>query len=220
MPNHNGNKPGFFITLEGGEGVGKSTQQARLVRRLRSHGITVVETREPGGAPFSERIRPLLVQGKSDSITEKTELLLMIASRIEHVHKIIHPALREGKWVVCDRFIDSTLAYQGYGRRMDLNRIKQLNHWALGDLKPDLTLLLDLSPHLGLDRAVSRPSLTNLEEKRFEQEGVMFHERVYRGFLSLAEAEPDRFRTIDASKSQDQVENHIWKWVSHVIPNP
>ncbi|MBF0160683.1 MAG: dTMP kinase [Magnetococcales bacterium] len=195
---------GRLITFEGGEGAGKSSQLARLAHRLRGEGRDVVTTREPGGCPFAEALRRLLVQGQPGEMTDKTELLLMLAARIEHVRQVIAPALQRGSWVLCDRFLDSTLAYQGHGRGMDLALLHHWHDWALGPLLPDRTLLLDVPPEIGLQRS-GRSHL----ESRFEQESLAFHQRVREGFHALAAESPGRIRLIDANQSPEQVEQQI-----------
>ncbi|MEO5363193.1 MAG: dTMP kinase [Magnetococcus sp. DMHC-8] len=200
--------PGRLITFEGGEGSGKSTQLTRLAARLRGRGLAVVTTREPGGCPVAEEIRHWLLRGKPGAITVKTELLLMLAARVEHVHQVIEPALRQGAWVLCDRFLDSTLAYQGYGRGMELAALHHWHAWALGTLLPHRTLLLDLEPAVGLARAGGVVP-TGQQRDRFEQEDLAFHHRVRAGFRALAEAAPGRFRLIDATAGLEQVEQQI-----------
>jgi thymidylate kinase (EC 2.7.4.9) len=180
-----------FITLEGGEGVGKTTQQALLAERLQREGYACVSTREPGGTALGEALRELLLHG--DPLTPLAELLLYAADRAEHVNKVIAPALAVGQVVICDRFTDSTLAYQGYGRGLNLEQIRQLNHLATGGLQPQLTLWLDLAPEVGLARS-------RLGDK-LEQEHLEFHRRVYRGFQALAAAEPQRIVRIPGEGS-------------------
>ncbi len=181
----------MFITLEGGEGVGKTTQQALLAERLQREGYACVSTREPGGTALGEALRELLLHG--DPLTPLAELLLYAADRAEHVNKVIAPALAVGQVVICDRFTDSTLAYQGYGRGLNLEQIRQLNHLATGGLQPQLTLWLDLAPEVGLARS-------RLGDK-LEQEHLEFHRRVYRGFQALAAAEPQRIVRIPGEGS-------------------
>lgn len=193
----------MFITLEGGEGVGKTTQQALLAERLQREGYACVSTREPGGTALGEALRELLLHG--DPLTPLAELLLYAADRAEHVNKVIAPALAVGQVVICDRFTDSTLAYQGYGRGLNLEQIRQLNHLATGGLQPQLTLWLDLAPEVGLARS-------RLGDK-LEQEHLEFHRRVYRGFQALAAAEPQRIVRIDAEGSPAEVAARIWSAV-------
>lgn len=185
---------GRFITLEGGEGAGKSTQRAALAEALRGAGLEVVETREPGGSPGAEEIRSLLVHGEAGRWDAETEALLVFAARRDHLRQCIRPALEAGHWVVCDRFADSTYAYQGYGRGLELAALRRLYDFAVGDLRPDLTLLFDLPVAAGLARAAGRSGAA----ERFEALGSAFHERVRAGFLEMAAAEPERFAVIDA----------------------
>lgn len=198
----------MFITLEGGEGVGKTTQQALLAERLQREGYACVSTREPGGTALGEALRELLLHG--DPLTPLAELLLYAADRAEHVNKVIAPALAVGQVVICDRFTDSTLAYQGYGRGLNLEQIRQLNHLATGGLQPQLTLWLDLAPEVGLARS-------RLGDK-LEQEHLEFHRRVYRGFQALAAAEPQRIVRIDAGGSPLEVAARIWSVVQPRLP--
>ncbi|MFS8782858.1 dTMP kinase [Synechococcus sp. R6-6] len=198
----------MFITLEGGEGVGKTTQQALLVERLRQEGYACLCTREPGGTALGKTLRELLLHG--DPFSPLAELLLYAADRAEHVSKVIAPALAAGQVVVCDRFTDSTLAYQGYGRGLDLEKIRQLNHLATGGLQPHLTLWLDLPPEVGLARSRSCDKL--------EQEHLEFHRRVYQGFQALAAAEPQRIVRIDAQGSPAEVAARLWSVVEPRLP--
>jgi len=193
----------LFITLEGGDGVGKTTQQALLAERLRQEGYACLCTREPGDTALGRRLRDLLLYG--DPLAQATELLLYAADRAEHVSKVIVPALAAGQVVVCDRFTDSTLAYQGYGRGLDLEKIRLLNHLATGGLQPHLTLWLDLPPEVGLAR---RGIPDGLEQERLE-----FHRRVYQGFQVLAASEPQRIVRIDAEGSLAEVAARIWSAV-------
>jgi len=197
-----------FITLEGGEGVGKTTQQALLAERLQREGYACVSTREPGGTALGEALREILLHG--DPLTPLAELFLYAADRAEHVQKCILPALAAGQVVVCDRFTDSTLAYQGYGRGLDLEKIRQLNHLATGGLQPHLTLWLDLAPEVGLARS-------RLGDK-LEQEHLEFHRRVYRGFQALAAAEPQRIVRIPGEGSPAEVATRIWAAIRPHLP--
>ncbi len=186
---------GRFITFEGGEGGGKSTHAKLLARALEAAGHAVVLTREPGGAPGAEEIRALIVEGPPDRWDGLTETLLLTAARREHVVRTIEPALAAGRWVVCDRFADSTLAYQGYGRGLESGVLDALRALAVGGLAPDLTLILDLTVEQGLARARQRPG----SEHRFEAMDRGFHERVRRGFLAIAAAEPASCVVLDAA---------------------
>lgn len=192
---------GKFITLEGGEGAGKSTQRAALAEVLRAAGLAVEETREPGGSAGAEEIRALLVEGAAGRWDAETEALLVFAARRDHLERRIRPALAAGHWVVCDRFADSTYAYQGYGRGLELAALRRLQAFAAGALEPDLTLLFDLPVELGLARAAGRAGTA----ERFEALGRDFHARVRAGFLELAAAEPARFAVIDATQAPEVV---------------
>ena len=194
---------GLFITLEGGDGVGKTTQQVLLAERLRQEGYACLCTREPGDTALGRRLRDLLLYG--DPLARVTELLLYAADRAEHVSKVIAPALAARRVVVCDRFTDSTLAYQGYGRGLDLEKIRLLNHLATSGLQPHLTLWLDLPPEVGM----ARKGIPD----RLEQERLEFHHRVYQGFQVLAASEPQRIVRVDAEGSRVEVANRIWSEV-------
>ena len=196
---------GRFITIEGGEGGGKSTQIKRLARALEAAGLAIVTTREPGGAPGAEEIRALLVQGAPDRWDPMTEVMLFAAARREHVARTIEPALQDGRWVISDRFADSTMAYQGYGRGIDRAALETLRRLAVGTLVPDLTLILDLPVETGLARARARAGA----EQRFEAMDTAFHERLRQGFLAIAAAEPQRCAVIDATGSVDAVHTAI-----------
>jgi len=191
---------GKFITLEGGEGAGKSTQIAALVALLRAHDLDVIETREPGGAPGAEDIRHLLVEGEPGRWAPMTEALLHSAARAEHMARKLRPALAAGTWVVCDRFTDSTLAYQGYGHGLGVDRIRALNDLVTEGLVPDLTLILDLPVETGLARASARGGAD-----RYERMGTAFHQRLRDGFLAIAAAEPARCAVIDACADVETV---------------
>ncbi|MGY4611568.1 dTMP kinase [Thermostichus sp. MS-CIW-38] len=206
----------MFITLEGGEGVGKTTQQALLVERLRQEGYACLCTREPGGTALGKTLRELLLHG--DPFSPLAELLLYAADRAEHVSKVIAPALAAGQVVVCDRFTDSTLAYQGYGRGLDLEKIRQLNHLATGGLQPHLTLWLDLPPEVGLARKASGPLTRTGSCDKLEQEHLEFHRRVYQGFQALAAAEPQRIVRISAQGSPAEVAARLWSVVEPRLP--
>lgn len=194
-----------FITVEGIEGVGKSTNLEFIRNFLLSRGKEVVMTREPGGTPLAEEIRALLLDHMHDNMARDTELMLMFAARAQHIAEVIKPALSKNKWIVCDRFTDATYAYQGGGRGIDQKRIAQLEEWVQGKLRPDLTILLDTTPEIGLQRAASRRQTAD----RFEREQQGFFARVRQCYLDRAQAEPNRFRVIDASASLDQVKRNI-----------
>ncbi|OOG21023.1 dTMP kinase [Thioalkalivibrio denitrificans] len=191
---------GRFITLEGGEGAGKSTQVDGLRRFLEQQGITVITTREPGGTPVAEAIRGLLLSTDHPAMHPDTELLLMFAARAEHLRTLILPALEAGTWVICDRFTDATYAYQGGGRGLDMGRIAVLENWVQGAVRPDLTLLLDMEVRAGLARARGRG-----EADRFEQETVAFFERVRGAYLERARLDLGRYRVIDAAQPVEAV---------------
>ena len=201
---------GRFITLEGGEGAGKSTQARRLAERLRGAGHEVVLTREPGGSPGAESIRGLILTGDVDRWSAVSETLLMYAARRDHIERTIAPALARGAWVVCDRFADSTRAYQGAAGGAPLDLIADLERHVLGEVRPDLTLVLDLPARSGLRRVAGR----NHAETRFEDKGEAFHRRLRDAFLAIAGAEPDRCAVIDAAKSLGAVDAAIWTAVS------
>lgn len=204
---------GRFITLEGGEGAGKSTQAHLLAQHLRQEGIEVVLTREPGGAAGAEDIRTLLVTGSTDRWQPMSETLLHMAARVEHVAHTIKPALEKGCWVVCDRFIDSTRVYQGQAQGVGMEIVDALHNIALQGLMPDLTLVLDLPVKDGLARALERGE----EENRYESMGTDFHETLRTAFRNLSEKEPDRCLLIDASKPKEQVSAAIWQMVAPLL---
>jgi dTMP kinase len=201
---------GSFITLEGGEGAGKSTQVKRLARRLEQSGIETVTTREPGGAPSAEVIRSLLVEGEPGRWRPATEALLHFAARHEHLHATLLPALDRGAWVVCDRFADSTMAYQGYGLGLGRDMIETLYGLAVGDIRPDFTLILDLPVEAGLARAKARMAEGNGAEDRYERMDHAFHERLRAAFLDIAKREPARCHVVDAAQDVDAVSDAIW----------
>jgi dTMP kinase len=197
---------GKFITLEGGEGVGKSTQLDAVRAELQFAGIEVVTTREPGGTPRAEKIRELLLERSQEAMPETCELLLMFAARATHFHNLILPSLQRGAWVVCDRFTDASFAYQGYGRGLSLEKIVQLEAWVQGDVQPDLTLLLDAPIELAMQRARARNEAKGQGAgDRFEVEQNSFFERVRAGYHARAAADAGRFRIIDASQPLTEV---------------
>ncbi|MEZ5525689.1 MAG: dTMP kinase [Pseudomonadales bacterium] len=195
---------GVFITVEGVEGVGKTTNMAFVQSFLQSHGVNLTVTREPGGTPLAEQIRELLLNHNDEALDEDAELLLVFAARAQHLSQLIKPTLARGNWVLSDRFTDATYAYQGGGRGLSLELIAQLEQSVQGELRPDLTLLLDLPVELGLARAGQRGELD-----RFEREQQAFFERVRAAYLERAAAEPKRFVIIDASQPLDQVQKDI-----------
>lgn len=198
---------GIFITFEGPEGSGKTTQAKLLKDYLEKNGYQVLYTREPGGTSIGKKIRALLLSPENREMREKTELFLYAADRSQHVEEVIRPALLEGKVVLCDRFIDSTVAYQGYGRCLDMQTIVELNKQATGGLKPDLTILLDIDAGSGLGRALSicKDGLEEGAGDRIEQEKEEFHQKVRNGFLRLTQKEPERVKIVDASLRVQEV---------------
>lgn len=203
-------KPGLFITLEGGEGAGKSTQGARLRRRLEARGVAVVTTREPGGSPRAESIRDFLLSGGGKPFGAFAETLLFASARADHLDRTIVPALRAGAFVICDRFFDSTRVYQGDVGEVPLPLVSALERIAVRGARPDVTLVLDVPAKLGLARASQRRELSGEVRDRFESEGLAFHGRVRDAFLAIAAAEPDRCAVIDAAGPPDSVERLIW----------
>lgn len=195
-----------FVTLEGGEGAGKSTQITRLADTLSQAGIPVVTTREPGGSPGADAIRRLLVEGEPGRWDGETEALLHFAARRDHLVRTVWPALADGTWVLCDRFADSTLAYQGYGHGLDRSVIDTLYRLAVGEFRPDLTLILDLPVETGLARAAVRHvAASGAVEDRYERMDRTFHERLRAGFLDIAKQEPVRCAVVDAARDADAV---------------
>jgi len=205
---------GKFITIEGGEGVGKSTNADFIQSVLESRGCEVVVTREPGGTALGEALRSLLLSADIESPVAMAELLIIFAARAQHLTTVIEPALAAGKWVLCDRFTDATYAYQGWGRNIDQRAIASLEQLVQGARRPDLTVLLDMDPSLGLSRAKERSELD-----RFEQEELTFFNRVREGYLARAKEEPARWLIIDASKTLDEVTTVIGQalndWFDH-----
>lgn len=195
---------GLFITLEGPEGAGKTTNREYLAEQLRAAGIDVVLTREPGGTPLAERIRELLLAPSDEAMHADTELLLVFAARAQHLAQVIRPALARGAVVLCDRFTDATYAYQGGGRGLSVPRIAALEDFVQGQLRPDLTLVFDLPVEIGLARATARGRLD-----RFEQEGRTFFDAVRNTYLQRAAAEPQRYRLVDAAQSLAQVQRSL-----------
>ncbi len=193
-----------FITIEGGEGVGKTTNIDFIQDYLKTAGIPYLLTREPGGTPMAEELREMLLKHRSETVSENCELLLMFAARAQHIQQVIKPALQQGTWVLCDRFTDATYAYQGGGRGVDFSKIATLEDLVQGDLRPDLTLLLDVSVEVGMERARGRGELD-----RFEQEKIEFFENVRNAYLARAEHESRRFRVIDAAGDLDSVQLQI-----------
>lgn len=203
---------GLFITLEGPEGAGKSTNREYLAERLREQGIEVLLTREPGGTPLAERIRELLLTPSDEAMAADTELLLVFAARAQHLAEVIRPALARGCVVLCDRFTDATYAYQGGGRGLSVARIATLENFVQGELRPDLTLVFDLPIEVGLSRAAARGRLD-----RFEQEGRSFFDAVRHTYLQRAAAEPARYRVLDAAQSLAGVQQSIDRLLPEIL---
>ncbi|MDD4924695.1 MAG: dTMP kinase [Dehalococcoidales bacterium] len=200
----------LFITFEGGEGSGKSFQSNVLFKLLSRDVIPAIHTREPGGTPLGEEITKCL-KWQVSPISPLAELLLFNASRSHLVETVINPALKEGKVVICDRFTDSTVVYQGFGRQLDMETIEKVNSLATGDLKPDLTILMDILPGIGLARKRGQ------KRDRFEKESLTFHNRIRRGYLELAAKEPERWLVIDAGKSKEDIARQIWHRVRELL---
>lgn len=203
---------GLFITFEGGEGCGKSTQSRLLLKKLEQQNVPVVLTHEPGGTALGNELRKTLKRKRDSSISPQAELFLLAASRAQLVSELIRPALEKGKVVLCDRFTQSTMVYQGYGRGLDFTAIKMVNNIATRYLNPDLIILLDISPEQGLARKQSL-------KDRFELEDLSFHRRVREGYVKMAAAEPDRWLVIDASLPKGKIAEIIWDRVSQLLPN-
>ena len=199
-----GKKRGLFITFEGGEGVGKTTQIAKIARAFEGSGREVVVTREPGGSEIANKIRALIIDPKNDGMVPLAELFLYEASRAQHMHDTVLPALKRGAIVICDRFADSSLVYQGVGRKLAPKTVEQLNKLATGGIKPNATILLDLDPKIGLARVGARGVLD-----RLEREKLSFHLAVRKGFLKLAKKEQRRFLVLSASQSRDEIHEAI-----------
>jgi dTMP kinase len=202
---------GLFITFEGGEGCGKSTQSRLLLKKLEQQNVPVVLTHEPGGTALGNELRKTLKRKRDSSISPQAELFLLAASRAQLVAEVIRPALEEGKVVLCDRFTHSTMVYQGYGRGLDFTAIKMVNNMATRYLNPDLIILLDISPEQGLARKRSL-------KDRFELEDLSFHRRVREGYVKMAAAEPDRWLMIDASLPKGKIAEIIWDRVNRLLP--
>jgi dTMP kinase len=208
----------LFITFEGVEGSGKTTQIKRLKKYLFQKGIPCKITREPGGCPIGEKIRKILLNPDHREMVPMSELLLYEAARSQHVKEVIEPFLKKGGIVLCDRFSDATSAYQGYGRKIDLKWIERLNHLSSQGIKPDVTFLLDCPSDVGLKRALQRNrSLKQENEERFEKEKIQFHRRVRRGYLAIAKKEPHRVKVIDTRQGEEKVFEKIKKIVDDLI---
>lgn len=203
---------GRFITFEGGEGTGKSTQVQRLARRLQTFGIDILLTREPGGSPGAEAIRHVLLSGAAKPLGPDAEAMLFAAARDDHVRRVIRPALATGQWVICDRFADSTRVYQGTLGNVDARLIRRLERIAVGETQPDLTVILDLPASMGLARAAQRRGVATTD--RFESETIAFHERLRTAYRALPAQEPDRCVLIDARGDADRVADLVWEAVN------
>jgi dTMP kinase len=204
---------GKFITLEGGEGVGKTTNLAFVNKYLVDNNINVVVTREPGGTELAEKIRTLLLTKEQEVLTDHAELLLVFAARAQHIHRVIIPALTNGDWVLCDRFTDATYAYQGSGRGMKTDTIAWLENFIQGQFRPDLTLLLDAPEKIGLARAKSR----NQQADRFESEQIEFFTKVRNGYLQRAASNPGRIKVVDAEQSLDKVQDQLKQYLDTLL---
>ncbi|OPY14168.1 MAG: Thymidylate kinase [Syntrophus sp. PtaB.Bin001] len=211
----------YLISFEGIEGCGKTTQLEMAAKFLRRSNIPILTTEEPGGTPLGDRIRKILLNRESFDICAEAELLLFVAARAQHVREVLQPALAKGQWILCDRFSDATMVYQGFARGIDEKWIKKLNDFATMSLKPRLTLLFDLPAETGLRRALQR--MTNLpensKEDRFEQEGLNFHENIRNGYLSLARREPDRFRIINAAEDITAIHKEVCRHLETLRKN-
>jgi len=211
---------GFFITYEGIEGCGKSTQVRLLSEALSREGIPCTATREPGGTSIGSKIREILLNPDHKGIAPEAELLLYAADRAQHVIETIRPALNSGKVVICDRFTDATVAYQGFGRGLDASLISRLNEIASQGLKPGLTILLDCPAEIGIKRALERNSKnSHIRDDRFEQEAMEFHNMVRRGYLAIAKDEPQRVKVVDAQKDIQSMHGEIWGIVDAFLRN-
>jgi dTMP kinase len=209
---------GVFITFEGIEGSGKSTQIVLLAKYLSAHAKAVTLTREPGGTEIGDQVRKILLDPANKALHPRAELLLYAAARAQHLEELVRPALAAGNIVLCDRFSDATLAYQGYGRGLDREMIQALDRMVTAAQRPDLTVLLDIDASAGLARARGRNSSRGLEaEARFENEALAFHERVRQGYLALARQEPGRFRVVNASPATEEIQNNIRTVVEEVL---
>ena len=208
----------MFITFEGIEGCGKSTQAKRLVNRLRELAVPLVFTLEPGGTTVGQKIRLILLDSRNQHLSPLAELLLYAADRAQHVEEVIKPALEQGKWVLCDRFFDATTVYQGYARGLDMKLIVTLNEKASPGIRPDITFLIDCAVEVGLKRALKRNKIQFQEgQDRFEREKKDFHEAVREGYLTMAMEDPERFVVVDGTLKEDELEEIIFKHVEPFI---
>lgn len=196
---------GFFITFEGGEGSGKTTQSELLYNNLKQKGLNVTRTREPGGTILAESIREILLKGEKDKMSSLTELYLFAAARRDHIDNIIAPSLKNNEIVICDRFIDSTTAYQGYAGNIDLNLINSINNFTIGSIIPNITYIFDIDPNIGLKRSIN----TTSEEIRFEEKDIGYHKKIRSGFLEIAKNNSDRCIVIDAEQELKKIEEFL-----------
>lgn len=196
---------GFFITFEGGEGSGKTTQSELLYNNLKKKGLNVTRTREPGGTILAESIREILLKGEKDKMSSLTELYLFAAARRDHIDNIIAPSLKNNEIVICDRFIDSTTAYQGYAGNIDLNLINSINNFTIGSIIPNITYIFDIDPNIGLKRSIN----TTSEEIRFEEKDIGYHKKIRSGFLEIAKNNSDRCIVIDAEQELKKIEEFL-----------
>lgn len=201
----------YFLTIEGVEGAGKTSQVSNIISYFEKRGDELLATREPGGTYVADQIRTLLVESHGENLEPLSELLLYNAARIQHLKRVVRPALAAGQSVLCDRYTDATVAYQAYGRELSLGTVSQINDWATAGLMPDLTLVLDCPPDIGLARSKARLAQEGSQEDRFEEEALAFHERVRQGYLELAEHQKERMVVIDATPSADEVTEAIHK---------
>ena len=208
-------KKNLFITFEGIDGSGKSTQARKLASRLKKIGLPVILTLEPGGTSIGFYIRKILLDPKNQNISSMTELFLYLADRAQHIREVIEPALKKGLWVISDRFYDATIAYQGYGRGIDVSFINLLNQKICGDIKPDITFLLDCPAEIALKRTFKRKS--EKDQLRFEQEELIFHKMVREGYLSIANKNKKRIIIIDAKRSMNKIEEEIFNKIKEFI---
>ena len=203
---------GKFITIEGTDGAGKSTQIAMLVKFLKNKGIECVVTREPGGTKIGEKLREIVLDPENSEMTYVTEAMLYAASRAQHVEEKIIPALKEGKFVICDRFLDSSLVYQGYARGLETEMIEKINGYALCGIKPDITLFFDIRPEVGITR---KKNMHDLD--RIEQEKADFHQKVYNGYKTLAQKYPERIKSINAEKTIEEVHKQVVEEIRKIL---
>jgi len=208
---------GLFITLEGIDGVGKSTQLRLLASTLRERGCRVCVSREPGGTHIGEQIRRVLLASRNTQLAALSELALMYAARAQHLHEVVRPALARGEIVLSDRFNDASFAYQGYGRRLGAAAVRALDRIICGDTQPDLTLLLDMTPHVALQRATTRENQIKSRHRRFEVAGLNFQERVREGYLTIARRNPKRVMVVNADRSIEEVQDEIRRIVDRFL---